>query len=255
VKKLMIGLCIMFLLAGCSHAKEKHTVLTIGAAASMKDVLEAIGKQYEKEHRDITLRFTFSSTGTLQKQIEQGAPIDIFVSADAHAFKQLRQKKMVIATSNRPLVYNELVLIIPKNQSNAVHSLSDLTNQSIRSVAIGIPETVPAGAYAKQWLQSAGLWEKLKSKYIFAKDVRQVLTYVESQNADSGIVYRTDALSSKRVHIAAVAPPPVNKQIIYNAGVVAQSEQQKAAKQLAAYLYSNKAAAFFQKYGFVVPTK
>jgi molybdate transport system substrate-binding protein len=122
-------------------------------------------------------------------------------------------------------------------------------------MAIGIPETVPAGAYAKQWLQSAGLWEKLETKYIFAKDVRQVLTYVESQNVDGGIVYRTDALASKRVHIAAAAPSSLNKQIVYKAGVVAQSKQQKAAKQWVAYLYSNKAAAIFQKCGFIVPIK
>lgn len=255
MKKLVICLCVIILLAGCSHANEKNTVLTVGAAASMKDVLEAIGKQYEKEHHDVTLRFTFASTGTLQKQIEQGAPIDIFVSADARTFEQLQQNKMVIATYDRPLVYNELVLIVPKDRSNLVHSLSDLTNRAIRSVAIGIPETVPAGAYARQWLQSAGLWEKLKTKYIFTKDVRQVLTYVESQNVDVGIVYRTDALASKHVHIAAVAPPPLNKQIVYKAGVVVQSKQQKAAKQLVAYLYSNKAAAFFQKYGFIVSSK
>jgi molybdate transport system substrate-binding protein len=255
MKQLAICLCVMIFLAGCSHANEKNTVLTVGAAASMKDVLEAIGKQYEKEHHDVTLRFTFASTGTLQKQIEQGAPIDIFVSADAHTFEQLRQNKMVIATHDRPLVYNELVLITQKNHSSLVHSLSDLTNPTIRSVAIGIPETVPAGAYAKQWLQSAGLWEKLQTKYIFAKDVRQVRTYVESQNVDGGIVYRTDALASKHVHIAAVAPSSLNKQIVYKAGVVAQSKQQKAAKQWVAYLYSNKAAAFFQKYGFIVPIK
>ncbi|EZP75450.1 molybdate binding protein YvgL [Parageobacillus genomosp. 1] len=255
MKQLAICLYVMIFLAGCSHANEKNTVLTVGAAASMKDVLEAIGKQYEKEHHDVTLRFTFASTGTLQKQIEQGAPIDIFVSADARTFEQLQENKMVIATHDRPLVYNELVLITQKNHSSLVHSLSDLTNPTIRSVAVGIPETVPAGAYAKQWLQSAGLWEKLQTKYIFAKDVRQVLTYVESQNVDGGIVYRTDALASKRVHIAAVAPSSLNKQIVYKAGVVAQSKQQKAAKQWVAYLYSNKAAAFFQKYGFIVPIK
>ncbi|GAJ39723.1 molybdate ABC transporter substrate-binding protein [Saccharococcus caldoxylosilyticus] len=255
MKKLVICLCLIILLAGCSHANEKNTVLTVGAAASMKDVLEAIGKQYEKEHHDVTLRFTFASTGTLQKQIEQGAPIDIFVSADARTFEQLQQNKTVIAEHDRPLVYNELVLIVPKDRSSLVHSLSDLTNQSIRSVAIGIPETVPAGAYARQWLQSAGLWEKLKTKYIFTKDVRQVLTYVESQNVDGGIVYRTDALASKHVHIAAVAPPPLNKQIVYKAGVVVQSKQQKAAKQWVAYLYSKQAASFFQKYGFIVPGK
>jgi molybdate transport system substrate-binding protein len=187
--------------------------------------------------------------------MEQGAPIDIFVSADARTFEQLRQNKMVTATHDRPLVWNELVLITPKDRSSLVHSLSDLTNPTIRSVAIGIPETVPAGAYAKQWLQSVGLWEKLKRKYILAKDVRQVLTYVESQNTDSGIVYRTDALASKRVHIATVAPPPINKQIVYKAGVVVQSKQQKAAKQWVAYLYSKQAAPFFQKYGFIVPGK
>jgi molybdate transport system substrate-binding protein len=252
MKQLAICLCVMIFLAGCSHANEKNTVLTVGAAASMKDVLEAIGKQYEKEHHDVTLRFTFASTGTLQKQIEQGAPIDIFVSADARTFEQLRENKMVIATHDRPLVYNELVLITQKNHSSLVHSLSDLTNPTIRSVAIGIPETVPAGAYAKQWLQSAGLWEKLQTKYIFAKDVRQVLTYVATGNADAGIVYRTDAVSSRHVYIAADAGSSINANIAYYAGTVHLSQNKQQAKQFTRYLYSKQVQTIFQQYGFIV---
>lgn len=255
MKKLAIYICFLLLLAGCSHSADKSVDITVGAAASMKDVLEAIGEQYEKEHQNINLTFTFSSTGTLQKQIEQGAPIDVFVSADPTAFEQLAEKKLVIAKQNRPLVYNELVLITPKQKARTIDSLSDLQDPTIRSIAIGIPETVPAGAYAKQWLQSADVWEKLRSKYVFAKDVRQVLTYVESENADFGIVYRTDAFSSKRVHIAATAPRSLNRQIAYKAGVVAQSKRQKEAEQFVTYLHSKKAAHIFDKYGFIIAPK
>jgi molybdate transport system substrate-binding protein len=255
VNKLAIYILMILLLAGCSHTTNKDIVLTIGAAASMKDVLEAIGDQYEKEHENIKLTFTFSSTGTLQKQIEQGAPIDIFVSADPAAFERLVQKKLVIAKQNRLLAYNELVLITSKQKANEVHSLSDLKQPAIRSVAIGIPETVPAGAYAKQWLQNADVWKELQEKYVLAKDVRQVLTYVESGNADCGIVYRTDALSSKRVRIAATAPHSLNQQIAYKTGVVAQSKRQKEAEQFITYLYSKKAARIFVKYGFIVAIK
>ncbi|WP_228485549.1 molybdate ABC transporter substrate-binding protein [Thermaerobacillus caldiproteolyticus] len=255
LKKWVSCLCMVLLLVSCTHSPDKKVTITVAAAASMKDVLTSIGKQYENKHPATHLVFNFASSGTLQKQIEQGAPMDVFISADPTSFRQLKEKRLVISKRNEPLVYNELVLIVPKQRQNGVHSLSDTTNPAVQSIAIGIPETVPAGAYAKQWLQSTHLWEKLQGKLVLAKDVRQVLTYVESENVDAGIVYRTDALSSDNVLITTKAPDSLNRKIAYDAGVVASSSQTKEAQQFIKYLYSREAKQVFKQYGFLIERK
>ncbi len=255
LKKCLYYLFVMLLLVSCSHSPKKTVTLTVSAAASMKDVLTSLEKQYETKHPNIHLTFNFASSGTLQKQIEQGAPVDVFISADPIAFQQLTEKKLILHKNTEHLVYNQLVLIVPKQKEEAVHSLVDLTSSSVQSIAIGIPETVPAGAYAKQWFKSAHLFEKLQQKFVLAKDVRQVLTYVESGNVDAGIVYRTDALSSKNVHIVTKAPSSLNRNIAYDAGVVSASSHRKAAQQFIDYLYSQQAQQRFKTYGFMVNDK
>jgi molybdate transport system substrate-binding protein len=246
-----LSILLFVFFTSCSHETNETTNITVAAAASMKDVLTEIRQQYEEDHPNVTLTFTFASSGTLQKQIEQGAPIDIFVSADPIMFQQLVRQGM-ISSPSRPLARNELILITSKQNSKRIRSLSDLTHPSIHSVAIGIPETVPAGAYAKQWLESVGLWENIRKKLVLAKDVRQVLTYVETGNADAGIVYQTDAISSQHIHVAAKADPSLNEKIAYYAGIINTSQNKKQAEQFAKYLHSRQAQSVLKRHGFII---
>jgi molybdate transport system substrate-binding protein len=250
--KKWIYVLLIFLLFGCTHPAEEKVTLTISAAASMKDVLHSIKEQYEAKHPSVQLSFNFASTGTLKKQIEQGAPVDLFISASPDVFKELKKRGFIMPRQNNHLVYNELVLIASKTGKAPIHSPEDLANKNIKAIAIGIPETVPAGAYAKQWLEAVHVWDQVKEKLILAKDVRQVLTYVESGNAETGIVYRTDALSSKNVHIVAKAPSSSHEPIVYEAGVIQSSPHKKEAEQFFNYLQGNEAKKIFKDWGFMV---
>jgi molybdate transport system substrate-binding protein len=250
--KKWIVLLLSLLLVSCSNSSKEKVTLTISAAASMKDVLTPIKEQYEAKHPSVQLSFNFASSGTLQKQIEQGAPVDLFISAATEPFQQLKNKELIVHQPSDHLVYNELVLITSNTLRESIHSLHDLTHESIKTIAIGIPETVPAGAYAKKWLESEKMWDTLTNKFVFAKDVRQVLTYVESGNAEAGIVYRTDALTSKHVHISAEAGHSLKEQIVYEAGVIQSSSHKKEAIQFLQYLYSDTAKKLFQEFGFKV---
>jgi len=253
MKKWMISLFIL-LLSGCTSLPDSKTVLTISAAASMEDALLHIKKQYEANHPNVSLSFNFASSGTLQKQIEQGAPVDIFISAAAGPFENLKTKGFIVPQQSDDLVYNELVLITSNMFRTPIDSLHDLTREPIKTIAIGIPETVPAGTYAKKWLKSEKLWEPLNNKLVFAKDVRQVLMYVESQNAEAGIVYRTDALLSKDVRIVMKASNSINRQIIYKAGIIQSSPYKEEAMDFLRYLQSTEAEKVFKNFGFSTKT-
>ncbi len=228
----------------------KPTVeLTISAAASLKDALTELQTEFESEHQDIKLLFNFAASGALQQQIEQGAPTDLFLSAAPKHIDQLVENGMIAAEQHVDLLRNELVVVVPAGQDN-VKALEDLTQDSVRHIAIGIPESVPAGEYAKAALDTAGLWAALEAKLVQAKDVRSVLQYVETGNADAGFVYRTDALSSDQVDIAFAAPEGSYPDVIYPIGIIAESNYPEQAERLYEYLQTEDANVIFEQYGF-----
>ena len=223
--------------------------LTISAAASLKDALTELQNRFESEHQDIKLLFNFAASGALQQQIEQGAPADLFLSAAPKHMNELVENGMIATAQHIDLLRNELVVVIPAGQDN-VKAFEDLTQDSVRHIAIGIPESVPAGEYAKAALDTAGLWTALEDKLVQAKDVRSVLQYVETGNADAGFVYRTDALSSDQVDIAFAAPEGTYPDVIYPIGIIAESNYPEQAERLYAYLQTDDARVIFEKYGF-----
>jgi molybdate transport system substrate-binding protein len=153
------------------------------------------------------------------------------------------------------LLLNQLVLVIPKDAKAQVGSFADLINPDIKKIAIGHPESVPAGTYAKQSLQSLKLWDNLEPKFVYAKDVRQVLSYVETGNADAGIVYKTDAAASDKVTVAAIADEKSHMPIVYPIGVAKNSKHPKEAATLYNWLREPEATAVFAKYGFEAAVK
>lgn len=230
----------------------KKVELTISAAASLTDALKEIQTTYESEHKNITLQFNFGASGALQQQIEQGAPADLFLSAANKNMKVLIDKQLIDTNKQKSLLNNELVVVIP-TEGVTVGSISDLTKTEVKNVAIGIPDSVPAGNYAKEALTNSNVWDALQSKTVQGKDVRQVLQYVETGNADAGFVYKTDALTSDKVKIAFSVDPTTYSPIEYPIGIVKATKYSSEAENFYSYLQTKEALDVFIKYGFSVP--
>jgi molybdate transport system substrate-binding protein len=223
--------------------------ITVSAAASLKDALTAIKDSFARAHSDVELMLNFGASGTLQLQIEQGAPADVFISAAPQQMDALAAKSLILAETRVDLLRNELVLIVPSD-SKGVTGFSDLANASVRVVAMGDPRSVPAGAYAQQVLAALNLADAVKGKTVLGTDVRQVLADVETGSADAGLVYATDAAISTRVRVVADAPANTHMPIVYPAAVLRSSAHADAAQIFIRYLQGAEARAIFQKYGF-----
>ena len=249
---ILITLCT----AGCTTSKQESSEqvveLNISAAVSLKDALAEIQTKYQAKAPNVHLVYNLGASGSLQKQIEQGAPADIFISAAPKQMNELETKNLVNKASRKDLVENKLVLIVPKDSKLAIDKYEDLTKDSVTKIGVGEPDVVPAGQYAKQVLQKLGLWEKVKDKVVFAKDVRTVLTYVETGNVEAGVVYKTDAVSSDKIKVAAIAPEESHEPIVYPVAILSGTKNQKAAEDFLAYMVSPEGKAIFEKYGFVM---
>jgi len=229
----------------------ENVELTISAAASLQDALEVIHHTYLEEHPEITLKFNFGASGSLQQQITQGAPVDLFFSAAEDKFDLLVEDGTISKEYGSDLLGNELVLVVPK-EDQAIKSFKDLAKKDVDKISIGTPETVPAGKYAKESLEKTNIWNAVESKIVYAKDVRQVLSYVETANVDAGIVYKTDALVSDKVAIVATANPDSHTPIIYPVGIINDSKQYEAAKAFYEYLHNEESLKVFEDYGFTI---
>jgi molybdate transport system substrate-binding protein len=227
--------------------------LHVSAAASLIDALREIGTGYEKQSGD-TLFYNVGASSMLARQIQEGAPADLFISADELKMDQLQQRGLVVKKSRRSILSNTLVIIVPSSSSLKIASGKDLADPAIRNVAVAAPQSVPAGIYAKQYLRKLRVWDKITYKLIPTENVRAALAAVESENAETGIVYKTDALISKVVRIAYEVPASEGPEISYPAAVMADSKQQAAAQRFLDYLQSPPAVEIFRKYGFIIKT-
>jgi molybdate transport system substrate-binding protein len=228
----------------------KQIELMVSAAASLTDALTELKTSYENEHPGTTLSFNFGSSGKLAQQIGQGAPSDVFLSASKKDMDGLEEKQLISKETRLDFAGNSLVLVTGSSSSVAISSFEQVNNPMLKHIAVGEPETVPAGRYAKEALGYLKMWEPLTGRLVYGSDVRQVLTFVESGNAEVGIVYASDAATSKKVKVLATAKPEWHKPIVYPGAVVADSEHPDAAKSFLTYLTSEKGKAILQKYGF-----
>ena len=210
-----------------TESKEK-VELTISAAASLKDAMEIIQSTYQEEHPEVTLKFNFGGSGSLQQQISQGAPADLFFSAAEDKFDVLVKQGNITKEDGVDLLGNSLVLVVPK-EDQSIKGFDDLAKAEIDKISIGTPETVPAGKYAKESLEKTDMWKDVESKVVYAKDVRQVLSYVETGNVSAGIVYKTDALVSDKVNIVATADSETHTPIVYPVGIIKDSKNYEEA--------------------------
>ncbi|HXX19366.1 MAG TPA: molybdate ABC transporter substrate-binding protein [Candidatus Acidoferrum sp.] len=229
--------------------------ITVSAAISLKNALDDVKQAYAVESPGVSIATNYGASGTLQLQIEQGAPVDVFISAAPKQMDALETKGLLLEGTRKDLLRNEVVLIVPKDSATGISSFQDLTQPSVKQIALGEPTTVPAGQYAKEVLTNLGIYDTVSAKAVLAKDVRQVLTYVETGNVDAGIVYATDALASSKVKVVAQAPENSHTPVLYPVAVIKDSKNPLAAKQFATFLSSRAAAGIFQKYGFSLASR
>ena len=222
----------------------------VSAAVSLKDALDEIAQLYRSRNRGANVRLNLGGSGTLQRQIEQGAPVDVFISASPQEMDALAAKALLLAGTRHNLLENRVVLIVPSGES-PVANFKDLVKPEVKQMAIGEPQTVPAGMYAQQVLMHLGLYDRVKPKFIFAKDVRQVLTYVASGNVDAGIVYATDAKVTSKVTVVATAPEGSHSPVIYPVAIMKNAPDAAGAKEFEAFLLGPQAKEVFAKYGFI----
>lgn len=248
------GLLLSFLAGGCSEAgtdkTAQETVLTVSAASSLQDVMEDIAHAFQEDHPTIDIRLNLGASGSLSEQIEQGAPVDLFISASAEKFHELTEQKLIEEQAN--LARNELVLIVPVESDGQVQQFHDLTAGHVEKVAIGTIAVVPAGTYGKQALEYYEVWDRIEKKVVYAKDVRQVLTYVETKNAQAGIVYKTDALTSHKVKVVETAEEDSHDAIFYPAGIISRTEHPEDAALFFQYLTSEEVQNSWEAHGFAM---
>ncbi len=241
-------------LARLAPAPEPRRDLTVSAAISLKDVLNEAAQLYRAERPDTEIHFNLGASGTLQRQIEQGAPVDVFISASEDQMNSLESQGLLLSGTRRDLLKNSIVLIVPKGKTG-ITSFQDLAKPEVKAIAIGEPQTVPAGKYAQEVLTHFHLYDQLKPKYVLGKDVRQVLTYVITGNADAGIVYATDAKTSDMVSVVATAPVDSHSPVIYPVAILKGSKEPDEAKRFLEFLAGTKAQGTFDKYGFAPAAK
>ena len=231
------------------EGKAEEVELYILAAASMTDVLTEIADKYEEEHPEITLTFSFDSSGTLQTQIEEGAPADVFISAALKQMNELNEQGLMDEDSIIELLENKVVLIKPKGSELDIASFEDVASDKVTMAAIGNSD-VPVGQYTQTIYENLGLWDQIQEKANYATNVRQVLDWVATKNADCGIVYATDAAIEPEVEIISEAPEGSCTPAIYPAGIVKDSEYPEQAKEFMDFLKTDEVKEIFENYQF-----
>ncbi len=226
--------------------------LTVSAAASLTDAFKEIGPKFEAARPGASVRFNFAASGVLLQQIAQGAPADVFASADQETMNRGVEQKLVAADSRHDFAANSLVLITPAQGAPAVATLADLGKPAVKRIAVGKVASVPVGRYTQQALEGAQLWGALQPKIVFADNVRQVLDYVSRGEVEAAFVYRTDAeLAKGKVAIAMTVGG--HAPVTYPAAIVADSKQPALARDFVAFLAGAEAQAILARYGFGRP--
>jgi len=247
---LAVLMLLLLPLAGGVSAAGNKVIIKVSAAISLKDALAAIKEAYARKEPGVGLQLNLASSGLLQKQIEEGAPVDLFISAGKSQMNELAVKGLLIPQTRSDLLGGELVLIVTREKRTLIKGFADLSKGAF-SFTIGQPETVPVGKYAKETLLSMKLWEKLANRIVFAKDARQVLTYVDSGNVDAGLVYRSDVVGLRGAVVAAVAPKDSHSPIVYPMAAIIPGKNLDVTRKFMDFLKSPEAARIFSKYSFV----
>jgi molybdate transport system substrate-binding protein len=220
------------------------------AAASLSDALTEVATRYERQTGD-RVRLDFGASSTLALQIEKGAPADLFFSADEAKMDELERRGLLLAGTRRSLLGNTLAVVVPADDPRPLGAVDELAGPRCRTLALAEPQTVPAGIYARTYLERLGLWPRLRDRVLPTANVRAALAAVAAGNADAAIVYRTDAAVSKQVRVALTVPAGEGPSIVYPIAVLAESREPTAARRLLAAIASPEGLAIFARHGFL----
>ncbi|MEI6861538.1 MAG: molybdate ABC transporter substrate-binding protein, partial [Verrucomicrobiota bacterium] len=224
--------------------------ISVFAAASLTDAMKDLAALYKKNTGD-TIKANLAASNTLVLQIKEGAPADIFFSADEAKMDDLAKARLIDLASRRSLFSNALVIVVAAEDGVKITAPADLANAAVRRLALAEPQTVPAGIYAKEYLQKINLWKAVIDKTVPTDNVRAALAAVESGNVDAAIVYKTDALISKKVRVAFEVPLAEGPKISYPVALAKTGKNPAGAAKFLALLASPEGKAIFQKYGFI----
>jgi molybdate transport system substrate-binding protein len=255
MKKLLIILSAFFVIPVCAYPSTALAgEIMVSAAISLKNAFEEIGKLYEIKYAGSKVRFNFGASGDLIRQIEGGAPVDVFASAAQKDMNDLTAKGHILPGSRADFARNTIILITPK--PGPVKSFTDLAADKVKRIAAGNPKTVPAGRYTEEIFDYYKITGTVKDKLVYAENVRQVLDYVARGEVDAGIVYATDAaVRSAEIFIAIEAPSASHKPVVYPIAVVKATNNESAARAFINTVRSKEGSAILQKYGFRLPDK
>jgi molybdate transport system substrate-binding protein len=247
LRHVLSGVCLVAIACFRLSAADIH----VFAAASLAESLKEIAAAYEKEAGDKPV-FNFGASSLLARQIEEGAPADIFFSADEAKMNGLERKGLILKETRKSRLSNTLVIAVEKKSDLVVQSAIDLTQEKIKRLALAEPASVPAGIYAKSYLEKIGVWDRVAGKIVPTENVRGALAAVESGNVEAAIVYKTYAAISIKVKVAFEVPAREAPDISYPMAVVKESRRTEAAKEFLEHLGSEDAGKVFEKYGFIV---
>lgn len=233
-----------------SVSEQEPVTITVSAAASLTEAFTDMETRFEKENSGTDIILNFGGSGNLRTQIEGGAPVDVFASADESQMDTLASKSLIENSTRQDFARNSLVLIVPANNTLNITSLEDLADSRVEKIAIGNPETVPVGKYASTALNEAEMLNQTEDKFVLAEDVKQVLVYVERGEVDAGFVYMTDAKTAGPGVISIVTDVSVSTPVAYPIAVVFSSENKEEAKEFVDFVAGEKGQEILEEYGF-----
>ncbi len=237
--------------AGAPGKAGSEGTIVVAAAISLQDAFQSIAQLYQDRTGD-KVDFSFGASGELMRQIEAGAPVDVFASAGEREMDDLESKGLVETGTRADFARNSLAIVVPAGSTLRLHAVEDLARPGVKRISIGNPKTVPAGMYAQQLLEHAHLWKKLQPRLIFAENVRQVLDYVERDEVSAGIVYSTDVgIAHGRVQVAMGVPDGSYGPILYPIAKIQGSPHQGAAREFVRFVLGPEGQRVLQKFGFL----
>ena len=225
--------------------------VTVFAAASLTDALSQLARSYEKHSGD-KLIFNFGASSLLARQIQEGAPADVFFSADEAKMDALEKQDLLLTGTRKSRLSNTLVIVVAVESNLKINSPADLAKPFVKHVALADPKAVPAGVYSKEFLEKRKLWIAVQDKVVPTENVRAALAAVESSNVEAGMVYKTDAAISTKVKVACEIPTNEGPPISYPVAVLKGARDIPAARKFVEYLNSANATQLFQRYGFII---
>jgi len=250
MKSLAMALAVVLLAAAGARAQE----VTLSVAVSLKEATEELGRGFMATHPGVTLRYNFGASGDLQKQIEAGAPVDVFLSAAQRQMDELEKRGLIVAASRRAFARNVLTVVKPADSRIDITKPTDLLEARVGRIVVGSPKSVPAGQYAEESLRALGLWDRLQPKLVFAENVRQALDYVARGEVDAGFVYTTDVATRAQGVKEAFRPPDDSyRPVAYPGAVVAASRQAALAQAFLDLLASPPGRTVLSRFGFQPP--